>query len=42
MYYLLLTGNYPTDAQFKELSDEWKHRGNLTKAELDFIISLPR
>jgi citrate synthase len=42
MFYLLLTGKYPTDSQFKELSKEWNHRGNLTKTELDFILSLPR
>ena len=42
MFYLLLTGRYPNDAQFNELSNEWKQRGNLTKTELDFILSLPR
>lgn len=42
MFFLLLTGRYPTDTEFHELSKEWKHRGNLTKSELDFILSLPR
>jgi citrate synthase len=42
MFFLLLTGRYPSDKEFNELSQEWKDRGNLTKAELDFVLSLPR
>lgn len=42
MFYLLLTGRYPTDKEFKELSNEWKHRGNLDEATQKFILNLPR
>ena len=42
MFYLLLTGRYPTDKEFKELSDEWKHRGGLDEGTKRFILNLPR
>lgn len=42
MFFLLLTGKYPTDAQFKELSNEWKHRGGLDDSTKNFILGLPK
>ena len=41
MFYLLLTGRYPTDQEFKEISEEWRQRGQLTDAQKNFILSLP-
>lgn len=40
MFFLLLTGRYPTQQEFDELSNEWKQRGNLKKSQIDFILSL--
>ena len=31
MFYLLLTGKYPNQSEFDELSNEWKERGTLNK-----------
>ena len=42
MFFLLLTGRYPNQSEFDELSNEWKQRGNLDKNTLNFILSLPR
>lgn len=40
MFYLLLTGEYPSDMQLKELQNEWRHRGDLDEATINFILHL--
>lgn len=42
MFFLLLTGKYPTNAEFKDLADEWKVRGKLGYKCRHFILNLPR
>lgn len=42
MFYLLLTGKYPTNSQFHELQEEWKNRGELCDKTKKFILGLPR
>jgi citrate synthase len=42
MFFLLLTGRYPTDEELKLLLVNWQHRGVLPKADTAFILSLPR
>ena len=42
MFFLLVTGRYPTQAEFDDLSNEWKHRGDLSKSDINFITSLPK
>ena len=42
MFFLLLTGRYPTQQEFDDLSNEWKQRGNLKKSQIDFILSLEK
>lgn len=42
MFYLLLTGKYPTDTQLHEIQHEWKNRGDLTEQTKKFVLHLPR
>lgn len=42
MFYLLLTGKYPTDHQLHELQHEWRVRGDLCQKTKNFILHLPR
>ena len=42
MFFLLLTGRYPTDSEVKELQSCWQTRSDLSKHDLHFITSLPK
>jgi citrate synthase len=42
MFFLLLTGRYPTTEEFAALKVNWQHRGSLSKSDIAFITSLPR
>jgi len=42
MFFLLATGRYPTQEEFDSLSTEWRHRGDLSKQDVNFITSLPK
>jgi citrate synthase len=42
MFYLLLTGKYPTNSQLHELQKEWRIRGDLCEKTKKFILNLPR
>lgn len=42
MFFLLVTGRYPSQAEFDNLSNEWKARGTLSKEEIGFITGLSR
>ena len=42
MFYLLLTGKYPTQSQFHELQQEWRARGDLCDKTKNFILGLPK
>lgn len=42
MFFLLATGRYPNQAEFDDLSNEWKQRGGLSKSETSFITNLPQ
>lgn len=41
MFWLLMTGRFPTDAELKELEQEWREKGNLLPDEIQFIMDLP-
>jgi citrate synthase len=42
MFFLLLTGRYPSNEELQSLTANWQHRGNLSKSDISFITSLPR
>ena len=41
IFYLLLTGDLPTDEQVKELTEEWKKRGDLPDYLIKIMDSIP-
>jgi citrate synthase len=42
LFWLLMTGELPTNAEFKSIHDEWNERGKLKDETVNFILSLPR
>lgn len=42
MFYLLLTGKFPTQEQFKDLSNELKEHSRLSSEDVRFINALPK
>ena len=41
VYYLLLTGEIPTEEQALGIEDEWKHRGSVPQHVFDVIQAMP-
>lgn len=41
LYYLLLTGEIPTEAQALDIEGEWKHRGEVPQYVFDVIHAMP-
>ncbi len=42
LFYLLLTGDLPTESDVKEVSEEWKKRGELPGYLVDILNSIPK
>lgn len=42
MFFLLLTGRYPSNDELKSLSLNWQHRGVLSKKDVENITNLPK
>jgi len=42
LFYLLLTGDLPTEANAKEVGDEWKKRGDLPQYVIDVLKAIPK
>jgi len=42
LFWLLMTGEVPTDAQFKDISEEFKSRGTVPKETEEFVKNLPK
>ncbi|CAK90723.1 unnamed protein product (macronuclear) [Paramecium tetraurelia] len=42
LFWLLLTGDFPSDQEFKFVQEEWKRRGELDQETVKFITSLPK
>lgn len=41
MWWLLMTGRFPTEAEFNELEADWRERGKLLDEETSFVLNLP-
>jgi citrate synthase len=41
MWWLLMTGRFPTNQEFEELEQEWRVKGVLKESEINYILSLP-
>lgn len=42
LFWLLTTGEIPTDKNFESISSEFKTRGEIKKDVIDFILGIPR
>ncbi|KAM3139549.1 hypothetical protein pb186bvf_008385 [Paramecium bursaria] len=42
LFWLLCTGEFPTNNEFEDVQNEWKHRGHLSDDVISYITHLPR